>query len=96
MKEITREVLRHVYHATPIDHTRSLPCGGLCVEFRRDLAPSHAKRIMLMTMLTAQDSIQRVARSIIQLVIGVFYVISARRASLAWRYFSGENIDGVS
>eukprot|EP00047_Mylnosiga_fluctuans_P009063 m.9904 g.9904 ORF g.9904 m.9904 type:complete len:476 (-) comp2466_c0_seq1:155-1582(-) len=94
MKEIARVVLQHVRYATPLAHTRALPCGGLCVQLPRTDAGQRPVRLAAaMVYLRARDAVESVVRSIVQLLFGVHCIIAARRARLAVRYFDGEDIE---
>eukprot|EP00048_Salpingoeca_helianthica_P002846 m.61360 g.61360 ORF g.61360 m.61360 type:complete len:465 (-) comp12341_c0_seq3:66-1460(-) len=97
MKEIAQVMLASRAFVTPIEHTRSLPCGGLCVSFTRPEtghAPPLPLPLACISMyLRLLEAAQSVTRSVFQLVLGTINVIAARRAALAVRYFSGEDLD---
>lgn len=94
MKEIAQVVVKQFYFRTPVEHTRSIPCGGLCVML------ASANRVepwylpLVLAGVTIMNAIQAVTRSVVQLFVGVYYVVIARRARLAYRYFTEGYIEG--
>ncbi|MEV4756459.1 cytochrome P450 [Micromonospora sp. NPDC049559] len=84
MRAVTREVLRRYALVSTVRHTRSLPNRGPCFLVPAGARPPGPARRWLMR---CGDRWSDVGRSLVQLVLGSWMVIDARRQRLCARYF---------
>jgi hypothetical protein len=84
MQAVTREVLRRFALHSAAAHVRSIPNRGPCLLLPR--SDEHRPRTRLALQRLA-DRWENVSRSVVQLVLGTYMVLDARRQRLATRYF---------
>ncbi|MGV9354768.1 cytochrome P450 [Streptomyces misionensis] len=94
MRAATREVLaRHVLDS-PVGHTRSIPHRAPCLLLPRERPASRTTRFALRTALAVRDRAEDVGRSLLQLVLGTWMVLDARRTRPATTYFARYDTEG--
>lgn len=90
MRVVVREVLRRFELHSTAAHTRSLPNRGPCLLVRR-VSPDRPRRLAAeLTVMRFRDRWDDLWRSLVQLVLGTYMVVDARRQRLAQRYFEQE------
>jgi hypothetical protein len=89
MQVVAREVLRRFELYSTAAHTRSLPNRGPCLLVRRTSPDRPRRRTALLALMRVGDRWEDLWRSTIQLFLGTFMVVDARRKRLAQRYFEG-------
>lgn len=100
LRVMTSEMVRHVDVHTCVNHTRSLPDGGLCVLTKRSREdkdtnvdvmklPSLSRRTLLRIYVIADT----LCRSIWQLICGAYMLSESRRLKLAQTFFKRYPID---
>lgn len=94
MEVVAREMLRRFELASTAEHTRSIPNRGPCLLQDRSLPANPRRRARLLAYLRVRDRGEDVWRSIVQLVLGTYMVVDARRQRLAERYFDSQ--EGVA
>ena len=87
MQVVAREVLRRFELKSSVAHTRSLPSRGPCLLVRRNSRVRHRRRSALLAFMRFRDRWEDLWRSAVQLVLGTYMVVDARRQRLAQRYF---------
>jgi cytochrome P450 len=92
MRAATREVLARFQLHSTVAHTRSMPSRGPCLLIRAGEPPSRRWLAAAGAGLRVRDRWEDVWRSVVQLVLGTWMVLDARRSRLAGRYF--ETHDG--
>jgi len=96
MAEVAKVLVEAADVVSPIEHTRSLPCGGIaCLVPRRrggDAAEqcTGARRACLLLALRGWAAADSLSRSVRQLVFGVYMLWESRRLQLAQRYFKAD------
>ncbi|TDV47992.1 cytochrome P450 [Actinophytocola oryzae] len=94
LRAATREVLARVTLHSTVAHTRSLPSRGPCLLVRAG-APLPAWRLAVFgAALRVRDRWEDVWLSLVQLVLGTWMVIDARRLRMAGRYFDAHDTQG--
>jgi hypothetical protein len=94
MRAVTREVLRRFRLHSTVTHTRSLPSRGPCLLVRTS-SPLPPRAIAVAgALLRVRDRWEDVWRSVVQLVLGTWMVLDARRLRLAGRYFDTHDTQG--
>jgi hypothetical protein len=88
MRAAAREVLARFDLCTSARHTRALPNRGPCLLLPR--AVRYRRRAALLVWIRVRDRVEDVTRSIVQLVLGTYMVVDARRLRLCGRYFGPE------
>lgn len=94
MRAATREVLARYVLDSPVCHTRSIPHRAPCLLFPRDRPVPERTRRVLRIALTARDRAEDVGRSLLQLVLGTWMVLDARRTRPAATYFARHDTEG--
>lgn len=90
MRVVAREVLRRFELHSTAAHTRSLPNRGPCLLVRRT-SPERPRRLATaLAVMRFRDRFDDLWRSVVQLVLGTYMVVDARRQRLAERYFERE------
>lgn len=84
MRAVTREVLRRYALVSTVRHTRSLPNRGPCFLVPTGASPPARFRLAVMRW---GDRWSDVWRSLVQLVLGTWMVLDARRQRLCASYF---------
>ncbi|GIG88068.1 cytochrome P450 [Plantactinospora endophytica] len=84
MRAVTREVLRRYALVSTVRHSRSLPSRGPCFLVPAGAPPPGRFRLRLMRL---GDGWADVWRSLVQLVLGSWMVVDARRQRLCASYF---------
>jgi len=84
LRAALRTVLRRFALHTTAAHTRSLPSRGPAFLSPPSVAPPSRLRLRLLRL---RDSVEDVGRGLLQLVLGTYMVIDARRQRLCARYF---------
>jgi hypothetical protein len=89
LRSAVREVVRRFVLRSSAGHTRSLPNRGPCLLVPRTgpTLPRWRLRLALGAM-DARDRVDDVVRSLVQLVLGTWMVVDARRQRLATRHFA--------
>ncbi|MFI5776100.1 cytochrome P450 [Nocardia sp. NPDC051570] len=90
MRVCAREMLRRYRIDSSVAHTRSLPNRGPCVFTSR---PATRPATAALRLLRWRDRWEAVPRSVIQLVLGSWMVLDARRLRLCTNYFAGREVD---
>ncbi|MFI6932742.1 cytochrome P450 [Streptomyces sp. NPDC050287] len=94
MRAATREVLARYVLDSPVSHTRSIPHRAPCLLLPRDRPVAEGTRRVLRTALTVRDRAEDVGRSLLQLVLGTWMVLDARRTRPAATYFARHDTEG--
>jgi hypothetical protein len=94
METVAREVLRRFSLSSTAEHTRSIPNRGPCLLQARSAPADPRRRERLLAYLRIRDRWEDAWRSVVQLVLGTYMVIDARRQRLAERYFASQ--EGVA
>ncbi|OYP13272.1 cytochrome P450 [Streptomyces sp. FBKL.4005] len=94
MRAATREVLARYELDSPVSHTRSIPHRAPCLLVPRDRPLPLPVRRVLRTALTARDRAEDVGRSLLQLLLGTWMVLAARRTRPAATYFAHHDTEG--
>jgi hypothetical protein len=92
MRAVVREVLGRVDLRTSAAHTRSLPNRGPCLLWPLAAPPGRVRRAALLGFVLLRDRAEDVWRSLVQLVLGTYMVIDARRLRLCTRYFESRPV----
>jgi hypothetical protein len=91
MRAAVREVLRRFSLDSTVAHTRSIPHAAPCLLVRRD-DPLPAHRIFgVRLFLRVRDRWEDLWRSVLQLGLGTWMVLDARRLRLAGNYFDAQD-----
>lgn len=90
MRAVVREVLGRFELRTSAAHTRSLPNRGPCLMWPLTAPPGRSRRAVLLGFILLRDRVEDVWRSLVQLVLGTYMVIDARRLRLCTRYFESQ------
>ncbi|MEO6089172.1 MAG: cytochrome P450 [Umezawaea sp.] len=91
MRAAVREVLARFTLDSPVSHTRSIPHAAPCLLIRRDdPLPTH-RLVAVRGFLRARDRWEDLWRSLLQLALGTWMVLDARRARLAGNYFDAQD-----
>jgi hypothetical protein len=85
---VAREVLRRYELHSTAAHTRSIPNRGPCLLVRRASPDWPRRRAALLAFMRARDRWEDLWRSLVQLILGTYMVVDARRQHLAQRYFA--------
>lgn len=95
MDAIGAVFVRHFAAHSPVEHTRSMPDGGLCLlETRAAAHPLPAwRRAATISSMALLERLESVPRSLCQLVYGTYMILDSRRLALAVNYFQGKDID---
>jgi Cytochrome P450 len=92
MRVVAEEVLRRFTLRSTAAHTRSIPNRGPCLLIRRadggDAADTDRQVRRRLARMRVRDQWEDVGRSIVQLVLGTWMVLDARRQRLTQRYFA--------
>jgi hypothetical protein len=91
MRAVARETIRRFRAFSTATHTRSLPHRGPCVLEPRNKPPEPRARERLLATMSAREPWEDVGRSVLQLVLGTYMVLDARRLKLCQRYFEAEH-----
>ena len=90
MRVVAREVLRRFELHSTAAHTRSLPNRGPCLLVRRTGTQRPRRLAAKLTIIRLRDRCEDLGRSVVQLVLGTYMVMDARRRRFAERYFEQE------
>lgn len=94
LRAATRAVLARYTLHSPVTHTRSLPNRGPCLLVRRSAPLPPRLLAAIAAGLRVRDRWEDVWRSVVQLVLGTWMVLDARRLRLAGRYFDTHDTQG--
>ncbi|MEI5102557.1 cytochrome P450 [Streptomyces sp. PmtG] len=94
MRAATREVLRRFTLDSTAAHTRPLPNRAPCLLVRRERPLSRPAALGARAFLRARDRCEDVWRAPVQLVLGAWMVLDARRHRLAGTYFATHDTEG--
>ncbi|MFD9905062.1 cytochrome P450 [Streptomyces sp. NPDC059063] len=94
MRAATREVLRRFTLDSPVSHTRSLPHRAPCLLLRRARPLPRPVALGARAFLRVRDRWEDVWRAPVQLGLGTWMVLAARRRRLATRYFATHDTEG--
>ena len=92
LRAVTGEVLRRFRLHSTVTHTRSLPSRGPCLLTRTPLPGWRIAAVGV--FLRVRDRWEDVWRSVVQLALGTWMVLDARRLRLAGRYFDTHDTQG--
>jgi hypothetical protein len=94
MRAATREVLARFTLHTAVSHTRSIPHRAPCLLVRRDhpLPPYRIAAVRI--FLRVRDRWEDLGRSVLQLVLGTWMVLDARRQRPTERWFAAHDTQG--
>lgn len=87
MRVVVREVLRRYALHSSASHTRSIPNRGPCLLVPRGVTVSQRWLRIRLAFMRLGDRWADVWRSVVQLVLGSYMVLDARRQRLCARYF---------
>jgi hypothetical protein len=87
MRVVAREVLRRFELYSSAGHIRSIPNRGPCLLMRRGAPDRQLQRTRRLARIRRRDQWEDIGRSLVQLVLGTYMVLDARRQRLAERYF---------
>ncbi|WNG46023.1 cytochrome P450 [Archangium minus] len=90
MRAVARETIRRFSVFSTASHTRPLPNRGPCVLEPRKGNPEPRLREELLASMSAREPWEEVGRSVLQLVLGTYMVLDAKRLRLCQRYFEAE------
>ncbi|MFI6304049.1 cytochrome P450 [Amycolatopsis thailandensis] len=91
MRAVAKAVLSRYLLSSTATHVRSIPNRGPCV-LRPVGDPGSDRR--LLRYLRVRDRAGEVRRDVVQLVLGTYMVLDARRKRLAQRYFATHDAEG--
>ena len=94
LRAATREVLRRFTLHSSVAHTRSLPSRGPCLLVRAGAPLPRRSIAAVRVLLRVRDRWEDVWRSVVQLALGTWMVLDARRLRLAGRYFDTHDTQG--
>lgn len=94
MRAATREVLKRFVLDSPVSHTRSIPHRAPCLLTRRERPLPAVRARSARGYLRLRDHIEDVGRSTLQLGLGSWMVLQARRERPATTYFAGHDTQG--
>jgi len=94
MRAVVREVLGRFDLSTSAAHTRSLPNRGPCLLWPLAAPAGRRQRAVLLGFVRLRDRVEDVWRSLVQLVLGTYMVLDARRLRLCTRYFESRPATG--
>jgi cytochrome P450 len=94
MRASAREVLRRFELDSTVSHTRSLPNRAPCLLIRRGEPLPAARLGAVRAFLRVRDRWEDVWRSVLQLGLGTWMVLDARRRHLARSYFEAHDDQG--
>ncbi|MEU7146522.1 cytochrome P450 [Streptomyces sp. NPDC045456] len=95
MRAATREVLSRFTLHSDVAHTRSIPHRAPCLLVRRDRPLPPHRLFAARAFLRVRDRWEDVWRSCVQLVLGTWMVLDARRLRPAERYFAAHDTQGT-
>lgn len=90
MRAVAREMMRRFRAFSTASHTRSIPNRGPCVLEPREGNPDTRARDALLESMRAREPWEETGRSLVQLVLGTYMVLDARRLRLCQRYFEAQ------
>ena len=93
MRVVSRELVARFHLHSSASHTRSVPNRGPCLLISTAASPNPVLTRVLLQWMRVIDLWENVGRSLLQLVLGSYMVLDARRQRLCQRYF--EQQDGV-
>ena len=91
MRAACREVLRRFRLDSTVSHTRSIPHRAPCLLMRRGAEPSPRRLAFVRRFLRVRDRFEDLWRSLLQLCLGTWMVLDARRRRPATRYFANHD-----
>jgi len=91
MQAAAREFLRRFTLFSSASHTRSIPNRGPCFLVPCGGNAETRKPVVRLALLRLRDRWEDVSRSLIQLVLGTYMVLDARRLRLCERYFEAQD-----
>jgi hypothetical protein len=94
LRACAREVLRRFTLDSTVSHTRPLPNRAPCLLIRRGERPPAAVHLALRVFLRVRDRWEDVWRPLVQLGLGTWMVLDARRQRLAGSYFDTHDRQG--
>ncbi|WP_229924460.1 cytochrome P450 [Streptomyces sulfonofaciens] len=94
MRAVTREVLARFTLDTAVSHTRSLPHRAPCLLVPRERPLPSAAARTVRGFLRVRDRCEDVVRAPVQLVLGTWMVLDARRRKPAETYFATHDTEG--
>jgi hypothetical protein len=94
LRAATTEVLRRFWLHSTVTHTRSLPSRGPCLLVRASSPLPRRWLAAVGVFLRVRDRWEDVWRSVVQLALGTWMVLDARRLRLAGHYFDTHDTQG--
>ena len=94
MGAVTRVVLSHYRLRSSASHTRSIPHRAPCLLLSGDDRPAAWRVRTALAAMRVRDRYEDVVRSAVQLVLGTWMVVDARRLKLCTNHFATHPPDG--
>lgn len=94
MRAATAEVLRRYRLDSTVSHTRSIPHRAPCLLIPRQETPHRGRLAAARRLLRFRDRWEDVGRSLLQLVLGTWMVLDARRLRPAASWFAEHDTEG--
>ena len=91
MRAVGSEIVRRFELHSTAGHIRSIPNRGPCLLERRGTTGLERRRARALATMRVRDRWEDISRSIVQLVLGTWMVLDARRQRLAQRHFAMES-----
>lgn len=92
MRAAVLEMLKQFALYSSATHTRSAPNRGPCLMVSRDANIGARTRWIILGFMRVRDRWEDVWRSLVQLVLGTYMVLDARRLRLCTNYFAGQPV----
>jgi hypothetical protein len=93
LRAVAREMLKRYAFYSSASHTRSSPNRGPCLIVSRALKLNERSRRIVCAFLRVRDRWEDVWRSLVQLVLGTYMVLDARRLRLCASYFEAKPME---
>lgn len=95
MQVVTRQVLRRYRLHSSVSHNRSIPHRAPCLLVSTDSPPSAVAISAALLGMRVRDRWEDVWRSVVQLVLGTWMVLDARRVKPCTTYFAEHDLQGA-
>jgi hypothetical protein len=94
MRAVTREVLSRFTLHSSVSHTRSAPHRAPCLLVARGVSLPRYRLAAVLAFLRVRDRWEDVGRSLLQLVLGSWMVVHARRLRMTETWFAHHDTQG--
>ncbi|WP_327286815.1 cytochrome P450 [Streptomyces sp. NBC_01198] len=94
MRAVTREVLARFALHTSVSHTRPIPHRAPCLLVARGRTLPRHRMAAVLVFLRLRDRWEDVGRSLLQLALGSWMVVEARRLRMTTAWFAGHDTQG--